>query len=218
MSAWKEELDGQLPPDVDFENDPDYLSTAEAAGLRGLDHKAFWRLVEKGLLSKPICLSARHCYWPRKEIEALPGKTVPPEDDFVRTRTQAAATLAVCPETVSRMVADGRLARPKIKNGRLYFREKDLELAIEKRLNDSRMSLREAAELTGLKWWDILWLKRMRCFPKYHYPNQKFRRGDIVAWWEKYQVEGCSTGNPKLDANLGDLMLPPHKKTPAKSK
>ena len=124
MSTWKEELERLLPPDVDFENDPDYLSTAEAARLRGLDHKALWRLVEKGRLAKPVCLSARRCYWPRKELEALPGETVPPEDDFVRSRAQAAATLGVCPETVSRMVADGRQARPKIKNGRLYFRRK----------------------------------------------------------------------------------------------
>ena len=185
MSGWKEELERLLPPDVDFENDPDYLSTAEGARLLGLDHKALWRLVEKGCLAKPVCLSARRCYWARKELEALPGKTVPPEDHFVRSRAQAAATLSVCPETVSRMAADGRLAKPKIKNGRLFFREKDLQLAIQKRFNDSRMSFAEAAELTGFNSSDIFWLMRIRRFPQYHYPNQKFRRGDVLAWWEK---------------------------------
>jgi predicted DNA-binding transcriptional regulator AlpA len=218
MPTWKEEFERELPPDVDFENDPDYLSTAEAARLSGLDPKALWRLVEKGRLSKPVCLSPRRCYWPRKDIEALPGKTVPPEDDFVRSRAQVAAKLGVCPETVSRMTADGRLAKPAVKNGRLYFREKDIELAIEKRLNDSRMSLSEATELTGIKWSDILWLKRLRRFPRFHYPKQKFRRGDVLAWWEKYQVEGCPSGNPEWDAAMGDLILPPHKKTQAKSK
>jgi hypothetical protein len=93
MPSWKEELERLLPPDVDFENDPDYPSTAEAARLRGTDPKSLWRLVEKGRLSKPVCLSARRCYWARKELEALRGKTVPPEDDFVRSRAQAVKRL-----------------------------------------------------------------------------------------------------------------------------
>jgi len=182
-----------LEDEPDIERDPNYVLTAEAAKMLGCDHKKLWQLVRKGRLSKPERISQRRCFWLRSEIVALGGKSLPPSDDFTVSREEVASLLGVCRETVSRMVADFRLPRGKMKSGRLYFREKDIEEALAQQSNDEKLPLSEASVLVGIPSSEIMELVWRGCFPSC------FRRGEVVDWLEKYRRTGSPCGDPERD-------------------
>jgi len=195
-----------LEDEPDIERDPNYVTTAEAASMLGCDPQKLWRWAKKGKLSAPLSLSPRRRLWPLAEIEALGGEALPPEDEYTVSRTETASLLGVCPETVSRMVADSRLPPGRMRGGRLHFREKDIEAAIAQQEYDEKISLNDAARYLGIHWADIMRLKEHRgCFPEFHYPNQHFRRGEIIDWLERFKRTGSLCQKPEPDHWFSDV-------------
>jgi hypothetical protein len=165
--------------------------------MLGCTAQQLWRMAKSGRISAPKRLSTRRSLWSLSELLALGGKRTPP-DGFAMTRAGAARILRVCSETISRMVADGRLSA-KRENGRLRFRVEDLLAAKEQRRNYERLNWDETAALLGVNVADLmeLWLRGrfIRCDSR-----RRFRRGDIVAWYELYQRTGSLTGGPFYDS------------------
>lgn len=178
------------------------VTTAQAAAMLGWDHNKLWRLVGTGKLSAPVRLSPRHCLWAQSEIEALGGKWQQ-QDRYTFSRTHAARLLGVCRETISRLVADNVLPA-KRKNGRLYFRPEDLSAAKKQRTLKKRLDWLETSALVGLDWRDIRNLMWAGAFPRHDY-RQRFQRGEVLAWCERYQRTGSLTGDPSLDERFRRL-------------
>jgi len=206
MADWKSKLKKRLRRfnDDDPKYDAAYLTTAAAALSLGIDHKKLWRLAKKHGLS-PRAESARCVYWRRDEIEALAATPALPHDVDLISRRQAAEKLCVCPETVSRMVTDGRLLEPVRRNGRVYFRTADVERLSDKRDYDCKMSILEAADYIGIAWFDLRRLIKARLFPQPYYSDGRFRHGDVRAWWVAYCTAGNPTANPEKTAFINSL-------------
>src|SRR4051812_13639316 len=130
------------------EKDACRVSTAEACRMLGCTPQQLWRMAKSGRLSPPRRLSPRRSLWSLIELQELGGKRAQP-DDYAMTRAIAARMLRVCPETISRMVADNRLPA-KRKNGRLRFRLEDILAAKERRRNYERLNWDETAALLGV--------------------------------------------------------------------
>jgi DNA-binding transcriptional MerR regulator len=190
-------------PTTDTPPRPLFVSTSEAARRAGCTPQKLWRLAAQGLLSTPAKISDRRRLWVLAEIEQLGVKRSSPPDPYVLSREAAAQILNVCPETISRWVRAGILAT-KRKNGGLFFRRNDLKAAWERQRNRERLNLEEAAALLGLKVWQLAELWRRGCFIVSD-DRHRFRRGDVLAWLERYLRTRSLTGKPHHDLMFADL-------------
>ena len=189
--------------DVDPRIDPELMRTADAAQLTGLSHKKLLRLAEQGKLWMRKD-GERRRYFKKDEIFALAAQldrapASPPLDGYYN-RVQSAAFLDACPETVTRMERDGRLAPRTVIDGRPYWTEAQLQKAALALNYKRHMDIDDVGALIGLRWYDVTLLCRRNLFPPQR--ERGWRRSEVFAWWERFQADPTVSpyGNSDKDA------------------
>ena len=176
--------------DVDPRIDPELMRTADAAQLTGLSHKKLLRLAEQRKLWMRKD-GERRRYFKKDEIFALAAQldrapASPPLDGYYN-RVQSAAFLDACPETVTRMERDGRLAPRTVIDGRPYWTEAQLQKAALALNYKRHMDIDDVCALIGLRSYDVDELWRVKFFPP---PRERgWRRSEVFAWWERFQKD-----------------------------
>ena len=182
--------EGAYLGDVDPRIDPNLLTTAQASQLTGFSHKKLLRLAEQGKLCM-LELSERCRYFKKEEIFALAAQldrtpASPPLDGHY-SRVGSAVFLSVCPQTVTRMERDGRLAPRTVINGRPYWTEAQLQKAALALNYKRHMDIDDVCAPIGLRSYDVDELWRVKFFPP---PRERgWRRSEVFAWWERFQKD-----------------------------
>ncbi len=206
IKAQHDELRKELLPDC--RNDSRYWTASQARQYLGCSQKKVHAYGKQGLLNL-IRVSPRCTFVAIEEVCALVRKlnldAEPPDLSGYLTRAQTAALLGVHPETVARMVHDGRLTDTKLVNGRRLYAKANVETALAHLNFGRRMSVQEVSELTGLKYHAIWHLERHWLFPEAN-RDGRFRRSEVLDWWDAWRATQAPYADPHRNDHLAQKM------------
>ena len=206
LEATQQEAQREVLPD--YRNDSRFMTASQVAQYLGCSQKKVHAYGKQGVLNL-IRVSPRCTFVAAEEVYALVRKlnldAEPPDLSGYLTRAQTAAQLGVHPETVPRMVHDGRLTDTKLVNGRRLYAKADVETALAHLNFGRRMSVVEVSELTGLKYHAIWHLERHWLFPEAN-RDGRFRRSEVLAWWDAWRATQAPYEDPHRNDHLAQKM------------